>query len=405
MIYSSPTFWKKYLGDTTIFADQGYGVFWVAHWLVAGPTMPANNWSNRGWTFWQYDNCGRVPGIGGCVDLDRYNGTDLTPVTYGADFAVSASPDAATVEQGVGATFPITLTRTFFTTPIDLSVSGLPPGTTAALSTSPVTETGATLTVTTSATGTPTPAGTYPLTITGSAGGLTRTATATLTVTDALPPVVTPPQYRLTYPFKLDAAIPVRTLWSAADPSGVAAHALQRQVDGGDWVGVALPDPAVPFVMEPLTVGATYAYASQATDTVGNVSAWVPGGRLAVLLDEQSSSRIRYGGTWRSSANPNASGGSLKFATASGASATYRFTGAGVAWVAYRGPTRGVARVYLDGVFKRTINLYATTYSAKQVVYAFNWGITGTHSIKVVAVGTRGHPRIDVDGFVRLTLP
>lgn len=83
MIYTSPNFWKNAMADTTMFADQGYSVLWVAHWFVSSPTVPANDWGGHGWTFWQYDDCGQVPGISGCVDLDRYNGTDLTPVTFG----------------------------------------------------------------------------------------------------------------------------------------------------------------------------------------------------------------------------------------------------------------------------------------------------------------------------------
>ncbi len=82
MIYTSPNFWKNSMGNTTLFADQGYAVLWIAHWLVPSPSVPANNWGGRGWTFWQYDNCGSVPGISGCVDLDRFNGTDLAPVTF-----------------------------------------------------------------------------------------------------------------------------------------------------------------------------------------------------------------------------------------------------------------------------------------------------------------------------------
>ena len=405
MIYASPAFWKKYLGDTTTFADQGYAVLWVAHWFVDGPTTPANNWSNRGWTFWQYSNCGHVPGISGCVDLDRYNGTDLTPMTYGADFALAPSPAAATVEQGAGTTFAISLSRTFFTTPVDLSVSGLPPGMTASLSVSPVADASTMLTVTTSATGTATPAGTYPLTITGSGSGVTRSTTVTLAVTDALPPVVGPPVFRLTYPVKLDAAIPVKTLWSAADPSGVVSYGVQRQVADGAWEGVAMPAVTSTSVTEPFTIGTTYGYATQATDSMGNLSEWGPGARAAVLLAEQAEKPVAYAGTWKSAKNKYASGGSLKYTTRNGASATYTFTGAGIAWVAYRGPDRGSARVYVDGVLKKTISLYASTYSAQQVVFAFNWGTTGVHKIKIVALGTRGHPRVDVDAFVRLTLP
>jgi len=405
MIYVSPSFWKKYLADTTMFADQGYAILWVAHWFVAGPTVPANNWSNRGWTFWQYSNCGSVPGIIGCVDLDRYNGTDLTPVTYGADFAVSASPLTATVPSGSSITYDLSLVRTFFTTPIDLGVTGLPAGATATWSVSRATESSATLTVSTSLTGAPTPGGTYPLTITAIGGGLTRTATTTLTVTDDLPPVVTAPVYRLVHPSKLTASIPVQAVWSAADTSGISGHGVQRQVGGGPWEELTLPSASSTSVIESFSFGSVYSYAARATDGFGNASDWVPGTSAAVVLAEQTSSSIAYSGAWKSGANVYASGSSLKYATRSNASATYSFTGAGVAWVAYRGPNRGSARVYVDGVYKKTVSLYASTYAAKQIVFAFNWGSSGAHKIKVVAVGTRGHPRIDVDAFIRLSLP
>ena len=77
-------------------------------------------------------------------------------------------------------------------------------------------------------------------------------------------------------------------------------------------------------------------------------------------------------------------------------------TGLSVAWIAYKGPTRGSAQVYVDGVLKATVSLYATTYSARPQVYAFNWATSGSHSIKVVVVGTAGHPRVDIDAFARL---
>jgi len=70
------------MGDTRWFADNGYPVLWVAHWGVNAPTVPAQNWGGRSWTFWQYTNCGSVPGISGCVDLDRFNGTSLSSVTW-----------------------------------------------------------------------------------------------------------------------------------------------------------------------------------------------------------------------------------------------------------------------------------------------------------------------------------
>jgi GH25 family lysozyme M1 (1,4-beta-N-acetylmuramidase) len=81
MIYVSPAFWIKYMGNTTWFANAGYTTLWIAHWGVSSPRVPAANWGGKGWTFWQWTSCGRVTGISGCVDRDRYNGSSLSAVT------------------------------------------------------------------------------------------------------------------------------------------------------------------------------------------------------------------------------------------------------------------------------------------------------------------------------------
>jgi GH25 family lysozyme M1 (1,4-beta-N-acetylmuramidase) len=82
MIYTSPNFWATCMGDSRWFADNGYPILWVAHWYVSAPTVPAQNWGGRSWTFWQYTDKGSVPGVSGSVDLDRFNGTSLSSVTY-----------------------------------------------------------------------------------------------------------------------------------------------------------------------------------------------------------------------------------------------------------------------------------------------------------------------------------
>ena len=95
MIYASPAFWASSMGDTTMFADQGYSVLWIAHWGTSSPTLPAGNWGGHGWTFWQYSSCGSVAGISGCVDLDRFNGSDLAGVTFGDGAQSPVAPPAA----------------------------------------------------------------------------------------------------------------------------------------------------------------------------------------------------------------------------------------------------------------------------------------------------------------------
>jgi GH25 family lysozyme M1 (1,4-beta-N-acetylmuramidase) len=82
MIYSNPSFWSTNMANTTWFSANGYKVMWVAHWSTSSPTVPGANWSGRSWTFWQYSDCGKVAGISGCVDLDRFKGSDFSAVTF-----------------------------------------------------------------------------------------------------------------------------------------------------------------------------------------------------------------------------------------------------------------------------------------------------------------------------------
>ena len=80
MVYTSPNGCEgphgRHHGDRRC----GYTMLWIAHWNVATPTLPANDWQGNGWKIWQYSDCGDVPGIDGCVDLDYFDGLDLAPV-------------------------------------------------------------------------------------------------------------------------------------------------------------------------------------------------------------------------------------------------------------------------------------------------------------------------------------
>ena len=81
IIYVSPSFWSGKMSNSRWFADNGYDVLWIAHWTTASsPSVPAENWGGKSWTFWQYTSDGSVPGISGRVDLDRFNGTDMSKV-------------------------------------------------------------------------------------------------------------------------------------------------------------------------------------------------------------------------------------------------------------------------------------------------------------------------------------
>lgn len=70
IIYTYPVFWRTAMADTREFS--GYPL-WVAEYNgrnVPGP-LPGG-WDN--WTFWQYTDTGRIPGVNGDVDLNVYSG-------------------------------------------------------------------------------------------------------------------------------------------------------------------------------------------------------------------------------------------------------------------------------------------------------------------------------------------
>jgi GH25 family lysozyme M1 (1,4-beta-N-acetylmuramidase) len=103
LVYTSPAFWKKSLGDTTAFALAG-NKLWVAHWTSsAAPTVPAANWAGLGWTFWQWSNCQNVPGITtGCVDGDRAIGIATIPaLPTGTPSSATAPTILGTPRAGV----------------------------------------------------------------------------------------------------------------------------------------------------------------------------------------------------------------------------------------------------------------------------------------------------------------
>jgi len=68
--------------------------------------LPANDWSGHGWTFWQYTDCGTVPGIQGCVDLDWYASMDFAPVRIPSPDLV---PPSAVLTPPTGVAAPVSI--------------------------------------------------------------------------------------------------------------------------------------------------------------------------------------------------------------------------------------------------------------------------------------------------------
>ena len=195
-------------------------------------------------------------------------------------------------------------------------------------------------------------------------------------------------------------SVPVRLTWSGSDAtSGVARYELARSKDGGSFslVTASLPVNVTTRALEP---GHSYRFRVRAVDRAGNVGAWAYGSSFRLSSAQEWGSRIAYKGAWRTSSSSAAWGGGTRYATAAGANARIKVSARSFAWIAPIGPSSGTARVFVDGTLVATINLYASSTSARELVFAKTWASARTRTIEIRIRGTLGHPRVDVDGFV-----
>ncbi|WP_381792532.1 lysozyme [Streptomyces niveus] len=70
VIYTTASWWNSCTGNWTGMAAKS--PLWVAHWGTTSPNIPAGFPT---WTIWQYTATGRVSGVSGDVDRNKFNGS------------------------------------------------------------------------------------------------------------------------------------------------------------------------------------------------------------------------------------------------------------------------------------------------------------------------------------------
>jgi subtilisin family serine protease len=215
--------------------------------------------------------------------------------------------------------------------------------------------------------------------------------------------------------------VPVKLTWSATDNpggSGIASYQLQQSINGGaSYTNVTLPSATATTISPSLAPGTnTYRYRVAAKDKAGNLSAWATGPSFKVSTYQESNSAIVDTGSWTTSALSGAYGGSVQYASALGRNATFTVPVGtkNVEWVSNRGPNRGKAQVWLDGVQQdanpsvtgiQPFDLYSSTAQARKVVFSKAVSATTTHNLQVRVLGQKNasstSTRVDIDAFVR----
>jgi len=302
-----------------------------------------------------------------------------------ADFAISLSSRSLALAPGSTGQLAIDLARSSgFSASVSFTVSDAAPAT-ASVSTVGATPDEHGLLTIDVAPGTP--SGTVPLLISASDGTTTRDAAAVLII-DADAPQATVDDVSLapTGTVSVAGLVPLQVDWAAADAgSGLASVQLQHRGDGTSWIRATSPYSA--------STG-SHRFRVVATDGVGHGVTSVPVLHSLSAFQEGSAT---FGGRWLTYSNGSA-WGTTRYSKAANASATFRFTGTDVVWIASQGPKRGKVRVYLDGQLTR-VDLYSASPSERRIVFGASNLAAGQHTLRIVVRGTSGRPRVDVDGF------
>jgi Right handed beta helix region len=119
-----------------------------------------------------------------------------------------------------------------------------------------------------------------------------------------------------------------------------------------------------------------------------------------VATYQESSTRITYRGKWHWATSDDYLGRKARFANLEGSSATVRFTGTGISWIGPVGPTRGKAKVYVNGRYVKTVTANAKRFQPRQVLFTATYRTTAPRTFRVTVVGTSNHPTVAVDAFV-----
>lgn len=115
----------------------------------------------------------------------------------------------------------------------------------------------------------------------------------------------------------------------------------------------------------------------------------VPGGVTATGRIEENHPALLFSGRWFSNVSAVHSGGRAALAMDAGSSVTVGFDGTGIALVGYRDEWSGMARIFVDGVMKTTIDTYLAPSRAKATLYTIGALPAGAHTLRIEITGTR----------------
>ncbi|MGH2407880.1 MAG: PQQ-dependent sugar dehydrogenase [Candidatus Limnocylindrales bacterium] len=229
---------------------------------------------------------------------------------------------------------------------------------------------------------------------------------------DTTAPIVTAPANRFYPSTVVQTATPiyVKMSWTATDPGWIASTQLQRSVNGGAWTNIKLASSTATSwaFRAPSSTTTTYRFRTRATDVSGHVSAWATGPTFHVRLYQQTTAppTLTFTSAWPTASNTAYYGGTVRYAYATGQTATFKFSGNEFALVTTTGPNLGSLQLILDGVAGPIIDCYKATFAYRQVVGITHFATNGAHTVQVLVRGRRNAlstgTRVDIDAVLTM---
>lgn len=97
---------------------------------------------------------------------------------------------------------------------------------------------------------------------------------------------------------------------------------------------------------------------------------------------------VQLNGKWTTQTSSNATGGTFSNLAAAGY-AQLSFSGTGARWITRTNSSSGIGDVFIDGVKKKSVDLYTAKTAYQRVVYAVTGLRQGGHTIRIVRTGTK----------------
>jgi subtilisin family serine protease len=181
--------------------------------------------------------------------------------------------------------------------------------------------------------------------------------------------------------------------WSATDPKAVVAYALQRSTDAGSsFTTLALTPVTATTWRQWATVNSpSYTFRVRATDTSGASSDWATAAAFRLRYVQETAPAIVYAGSWTTSLLNGALGGSVRSASAAGATATASLAAGTQAFgvVFARTPGSGKVEVWLDGSKRATFDLYAASVQPRWLAFGASVDPLTAHAVMVKVLGQK----------------